>query len=349
MKANLRDFNLEELTAVIEGLGLPKYRAKQVYDWLYKSRVASVDEMKNLPKEMKDKLGEGYSADLPALKTEAKSETDNTTKYLFEFPDGAYIESVLMYDDDRITLCASTQAGCACGCRFCATGALGFKRDLQPHEILGQFIAAEKLSGAKITNVVFMGMGEPFLNWENLKKALFILSDNKGMNFSQTRITISTVGITPVIREIADGNYKFNLAISLITADDAKRSDLMPFNRKYTLKDIISAVKYYNKVTEREVTFEYIMFDGINDSEEDAELLLKTLRGTEYWVNLIPYNSVTGKEFVKPIRDKTIRFQTILIEAGKKAFIRREKGADIAAACGQLAGDRDTGNGVRDT
>jgi 23S rRNA (adenine2503-C2)-methyltransferase len=146
------------------------------------------------------------------------------------------------------------------------------------------------------------------------------------------------VGITPVIREIADAKYKFNLAISLITADDEKRSDLMPFNRKYTLKDIISAIKYYNKKTERKVTIEYILFDGINDSEEDAEKLLKALRGTEYMVNLIPYNSVSGREFSKPIRDKTIRFQTILIDAGKKAFIRREKGSDIAAACGQMAG-----------
>jgi 23S rRNA (adenine2503-C2)-methyltransferase len=338
MKANLRDFNMNELTDIVEGIGFPKFRAKQVYDWLYKSRVDSINDMKNLPKDMKEKLDEGYSAELPSLKAEAKSEQDNTTKYLFEFPDGAAIESVLMYDDDRITLCASTQAGCACGCRFCATGALGFTRDLLTHEILGQFIAAERLSGAKITNVVFMGMGEPFLNWENLKKALSILSDNKGMNFSQTRVTVSTVGITPVIREIADAKYKFNLAISLITADDEKRSDLMPFNRKYTLKDIISAIKYYNKKTERKVTIEYILFDGINDSEEDAEKLLKALRGTEYMVNLIPYNSVSGREFSKPGRDKTIRFQTILIDAGKKAFIRREKGADIAAACGQLAG-----------
>jgi len=346
MKANLRDFNIEELTEIVEGIGFPKFRAKQVYDWLYKSRVGSVEEMKNLSKDMKEKLGDGYCADLPALKTEAKSELDNTTKYLFEFPDGAAIESVLMYDDDRITLCASTQAGCACGCRFCATGALGFKRDLLPHEILGQFIAAEKLSGAKITNVVFMGMGEPFLNWENLKKALAILSDNKGMNFSMTRVTVSTVGITPVIREIADAGYKFNLAVSLITADDAKRSDLMPFNKKYTLKDIVSAIKYYNKETERQVTIEYIMFDGINDSEDDAEKLIKTLRGLDYMVNLIPYNSVSGREFTRPMRDKTIRFQTILIESGKKAFIRREKGADIAAACGQLAGD--AGNKERD-
>jgi 23S rRNA (adenine2503-C2)-methyltransferase len=340
MPKDLRDYTLQELTEEIKALGFPTFRAKQVYDWLFKSRVESADDMKNLPKELKEAITRGYTCALPALKTEAKSGIDNTAKYLFEFPDGAAIESVLMYDDDRVTLCASTQAGCACGCRFCATGALGFKRDLLTHEILGQFIAAEKLSGAKITNVVFMGMGEPFLNWENLKKALLILSDNKGMNFSQTRVTISTVGITPVIREIADGKYKFNLAISLISADDAKRSDLMPFNRKYTLKDIISAVKYYNKETEKEVTFEYILFEGINNSEEDAYQLLSALRGLKYMVNLIPYNIVSGKEFIKPIRDKTIRFQTILIEAGKRAFIRREKGADIAAACGQLAGGR---------
>jgi 23S rRNA (adenine2503-C2)-methyltransferase len=338
MKANLRDFNIDEITEIVKGLGFPAFRAKQVYDWLYKSRVDSIDDMKNLPKEIKEKLLEGYCAGLPSVKDEAKSELDNTTKYLFEFADGAAIESVLMYSDDRVTLCASTQAGCACGCRFCATAELGFKRDLLPHEILGQFIAAEKISGAKITNIVFMGMGEPFLNWDNLKKALLILSDNKGMNFSLTRVTISTVGITPVIREIADAKYKFNLAISLNSAFDEKRSDLMPFNRKYTLKDIVSAVKYYNKVTEKEVTFEYILFNGINDSEEDAEELIKLLRQVDYMVNLIPYNSVEGKEFTKPEREKAIRFQTILIEAGKKAFIRREKGADIAAACGQLAG-----------
>lgn len=343
MKKDLRDFSKAELVETIKTMGFPVFRANQVFDWLYKSRVDSIEAMKNLPKEIKEALDKEYECAFPALKTEAKSELDNTTKYLFEFPDGAAIESVLMYDDDRITLCASTQAGCACGCRFCATGTLGFTRDLATHEILGQFIAAEKLSGVKITNVVFMGMGEPFLNWENLKKALALLSDNKGLNFSLTRVTISTVGITPVIREIADAKYKFNLAVSLISADDVKRSGLMPYNKKYTLKDIISAVKYYNKETGRGVTFEYILFNGVNDSEDDAVKLVETLRGVDYMVNLIPYNSVTGKEFIRPTRDKILRFQEIIINSGKKAFIRREKGADIAAACGQLAGEKGLG------
>jgi 23S rRNA (adenine2503-C2)-methyltransferase len=343
MKPDLRDFTFEELAEQIKALGYPAFRAKQAYDWLYKSRVDSIEAMKNVPHEMKEALVAAYSVNLPVIKAEARSQVDDTVKYLFEFPDGARIESVLMFDRDRITLCASTQAGCACGCRFCATGALGFTRDLLPSEILGQFIAAEKASGAKITNMVIMGMGEPFLNWENLKKALSILSDGRGMNFSQTRITISTVGITPVIREIASGKYKFNLAISLVTADDEKRSGLMPYNKKYTIKDIISAVKYYNKETERDITIEYIMFEGINDSQDDAENLIAALRGIDYKVNIIPYNSIDTPQgaqagLKRPKKDTILAFQKTLMDAGKKAFIRREKGGDIAAACGQLAG-----------
>ncbi|HRU38865.1 MAG TPA: radical SAM protein, partial [Candidatus Goldiibacteriota bacterium] len=190
---NLREFTLAELSAAVKGLGFPEYRARQAYDWLYKSRVESVNDMKNLPAELKDKIAADYDCKLPELKAEAVSDIDNTVKYLFGFEDGASVESVLMYEDDRVTLCASTQAGCACGCRFCATGSLGYKRNLTVSEIIGQFIAAEKLSSVKITNIVFMGMGEPLLNWENLKKAVLILSDNKGINFSQTRITVSTV------------------------------------------------------------------------------------------------------------------------------------------------------------
>jgi 23S rRNA (adenine2503-C2)-methyltransferase len=338
MKRDLRNLTLSELTTAITALGFPPYRAKQAYDWLYKSKVDSIEEMKNLPKDMKQALDAEYTAALPEIVQEARSELDNTAKFLYELRDGAKIESVLMCDHERVTLCASTQAGCACGCRFCATAALGFTRDLEPAEIMGQFIAAERQTGVKITNIVFMGMGEPLLNWENLKKALLIISDGKGMNFSQSRITISTVGITNVIREIAAGKYKFNLAVSLVIADDEKRSGLMPMNKKYTLKDILSACKYYNKETDREITFEYILFNGVNDSIEDAEKLLKTLRGIDYKINLIPYNSVEGKEFSKPERQRVQMFQDVLMAAGKKAFIRREKGADIAAACGQLAG-----------
>jgi 23S rRNA (adenine2503-C2)-methyltransferase len=320
-------------------MGFEKYRAKQIFDWLYKSRINSLNEMRNMPKNIVEKLKINYDVFLPEIIKETKSETDETKKCLLKLKDGNRIECVLIYSGERITLCASTQVGCACACRFCSTATLGFKRNLDAGEIVSQIMLAMKMTDNKLTNVVFMGMGEPLLNWNNLRKAILILSDKNGVNFSQTRITVSTAGIVPVIKEIAESGLKINLAISLITADDEIRSKLMPINLKYPLKEIISAAEYYNKKKDECITFEYVLFGGINDGEKDAINLAEKLRKVNYKVNLIPYNDSLNKEFIKPNESKVKNFQKILMDNGIKVFIRKEKGADIKAACGQLAAE----------
>ena len=335
---DLRDYTEKELTDMVVALGFPKFRADQIFNWVYKSKAASIDQMKNLPQELKEALKKEH--EIASLKITATAESvDGTKKLLFEFSDGAKAECVMLPDEDEknVALCISSQAGCACACSFCATGALGFNRDLKPSEILAQFMEAEKQLGKVPDTIVFMGMGEPLLNWENLKKTIRILSEKKGYNYSQRRITVSTVGIVAVIKEIADSDFKFYLAVSLIAAENEKRSKLIPMNKKYPLREIIEACKYYYRKTKEEVFIEYILFDGVNDSPEHAEALAALLRGVKCKINLIPYNNVAGLPFKAPERDKVTAFQTILIEYGYKAFIRREKGADIAAACGQLA------------
>lgn len=339
MKKNLYGYTLQELTELMEKMGIEKYRAKQIFDWLYKSRVNMLDKMKNLPKNIIEKLKEDYEIFLPTLLKETESKIDGTKKYLLKLKDDAKIECVLIPDSNRITLCASTQVGCACGCKFCSTATLGFKRNLYTDEIIAQIMLAFEKTNKKLTNIVFMGMGEPLLNWENLYKAIMIISDKNGLNFSQTRITISTVGIVPVIKQIADLGLKINLAISLICINDEIRSEIIPFNKKYSLSEIIKAAEYYNKKTGEQITFEYVMFKNINDSEEDAKNLIEKLKSINYKINLIPYNNSLNKKFEKPDARKILYFQEILKSYGKKVFIRKERGSDIKAACGQLAAD----------
>ena len=339
MKQNLYNFTLQELTELIEKSGVEKYRANQIYDWLYKSQIISIDDMKNLPKNLISKFQSDFEIFLPEIIKETKSKTGETIKYLLELKDGAKIECVLISDKDRITLCASTQVGCGCGCKFCSTATIGFKRNLDSGEIVSQIMLAKKKTGNELTNIVFMGMGEPLLNWENLYRAILIIADKKGLNFSQKRITVSTVGIVPVIKQIADLNLKINIAISLICIDDNVRSELMPVNKKYSLSEIIKAAAYYNKKTGQEITFEYVMFKDINDSEKDARNLVNKLKSVNYKINLIPYNNSLNKKFEKPEYNKILNFQEILKNQGIKVFIRKEKGADIKAACGQLAAE----------
>ncbi|MCX8093932.1 MAG: 23S rRNA (adenine(2503)-C(2))-methyltransferase RlmN [Candidatus Goldbacteria bacterium] len=336
---NLYNCTLDELTDFIQKIKAEKYRAKQIFDWLYGKGITSIDEMKNLPKDLIEKLKEKFLISMPEIKKEIKSKIDETTKYLLMLKDDALIECVLLFDNDRITLCASTQVGCGCGCRFCSTAMLGFKRNLETGEIVSQIMLAREKTKNKLTNIVFMGMGEPLLNWENLYKAILIISDKNGLNFSQTRITISTVGIVPVIKQIADSDLKVNLAISLITVKDELRSELIPFNKKYPLKEIIKAAEYYNKKTKKQITFEYVLFKNINDSERDAMELVEKLKRVNFKINLIPYNSSLNTGFIKSEKKRVLNFQKILINHGIKAFIRKEKGADIKAACGQLAAD----------
>ncbi|MCX7698145.1 MAG: 23S rRNA (adenine(2503)-C(2))-methyltransferase RlmN [Candidatus Goldbacteria bacterium] len=334
---NLYNYTLDELIDFMQQIKAERYRAKQIFGWLYDKGITSIDEMKNLPKDLIKKLKERFLISIPEVKKETKSKIDGTTKYLLRLKDDALIECVLLFDNERITLCVSTQVGCGCGCRFCSTALLGFKRNLETGEIISQVMLARKKTNNKLTNIVFMGMGEPLLNWKNLNKAILVISDKNGLNFSQTRMTISTIGIVPVIKQIADSDLKVNLAISLITVKDELRSELMPFNKKYSLKEIIKAAEYYNKKTKKQITFEYVLFKNINDNEQDAMDLIEKLKDVDYKINLIPYNSSLNTGFSKSENEKMLNFQKILISHGIKAFIRKEKGADIKAACGQLA------------
>jgi 23S rRNA (adenine2503-C2)-methyltransferase len=337
-KIDLRSMMRTEIQEAVVELKHPKFRGDQIFQWLFKG-AETIDDMKTLSKELKEDLKKaGYYVSALRVAKRVDSQTDGTVKFLFKLEDGEKIESVVLPDKERTTLCISSQVGCACGCAFCATGALGFKRDLSTGEIISQFIWAQKETGVKLDNVVFMGMGEPMLNWENVKRAIFILNDEKGFHFAQLRVTVSTIGVLPAIKEMADNDYRFGLAISLITANNAVRSKMIPMNSKYPLSEIVKMAKYYSDKTERPVMFEYPIFAGVNDSLTDADSLFRLLKGIDYKINLIPYNNTGAKDFVKPDMLKVKEFQKYLMEKGAKIFIRKEKGSDIAGACGQLAG-----------
>jgi 23S rRNA (adenine2503-C2)-methyltransferase len=265
------------------------------------------------------------------------SRIDGTIKLLFKFHDGAPAESVVLFNKSRATACLSSQSGCSCACAFCATGALGFKRDLTPSEITAQFTACLREAGARLSSLVFMGMGEPFLNWENVKRAILILSDQKGFAFPQSRITVSTIGIVPVIKELAISGLKVKLAVSLVTVDEPRRAGLVPMNKKYPLPEVLAAAAYYCGKSGNAVFFEYILFDGLNDSRRDAENLRDLVQDIDCKINLIPYNRFTRKDPSPAGTERAWEFQEVLVGAGIRTHLRREKGSDIGAACGQLA------------
>ena len=335
---DIRDFTRQELAGTMISLGEKGSRVDRIFNFLHRKGAESFDAMTGVPEEFKGKLAARYSlAPAPAVEKRV-SKTDKTIKLLFRFPDGAAAESVVIFNKKTVSACLSAQSGCACGCAFCATGGLGFKRDLRPHEILAQFAACRREAGRAPDSVVFMGMGEPFLNWANVKKSVLLLSDNKGHNFPQARITVSTVGVVPVIRELAESRLEIRLAVSLITADEKQRAELTPMEKKYPLREIVEAAGYYCARTKKTVFFEYIFFDGLNDSPQDAQKLLALIKGVPCKVNLIMYNPNPGGAVFTPGRfEKGKVFQNILVEAGIRTHMRREKGADIAAACGQLA------------
>ncbi len=334
---DLRDFTRQELAGTLISIGEKGSRIDKVFNCLYRKGAESFDAMAGVQEEFKAKLAARYSL-TPAPKIEKLvSKLDGTIKLLFTFPDGAKAESVVLFNKKTVSACISSQSGCACGCVFCATGGLGLKRDLRPHEILAQYAACRREAGRQLDSLLFMGMGEPFMNWANVRKSVLLLSDNKGYNFPQTRITVSTVGIVPVIRELAESRLEIRLAVSLITADEKHRAELTPMSKKYSLREIIGGARYYTDRTKRMVFFEYILFDGVNDSAEDAKKLLALIKDVPCKVNLIMYNPVPGGTFTPGRFEKGKEFQTILVEAGIRTHMRREKGTDIAAACGQLA------------
>ena len=336
----LSGLSLDELTAFVKELGQPAFRAKQIHSWIYSKWVGSFDEMTDLSADLRDKLKE--VAQVPLLKlAHLEVSRDSTRKYLFELPDGQMVESVLMAFEDRPSLsaCLSSQVGCADGCTFCATGYLGFKRNLSPQEIVDQAMCIQRESGKRIANIVYMGQGEPLLNTENVIASINIL--NQSVGIGARHITVSTSGIVPGIDRLAAENMPLTLALSLHAPDRLTREEIVPITDKYPIHKVMEAVRNYYKTTKRRVTIEYVLLEGINDSPEQARQLAELVRDLHSNINLIPFNPTRNKEGVilygRPQISVQKRFADIAGKSGKTVTIRLERGTDIDAACGQLA------------
>jgi 23S rRNA (adenine2503-C2)-methyltransferase len=336
-KVDLKNLAVSELRDLIGLLGKEGYRTPQLLKWLYSIGVRSFDEMTNLSKKFREELNQiSFISELFPLRTEEAR--DGTKKFLFQLDDGNRIESVLIPEKERLTLCISTQAGCAMGCRFCLTGKKGLKRNLTASEILNQVLAVRRglPRDASITNIVLMGMGEPLANYENTLKALSLMACPDAFKFSSRRITLSTVGLVPEIERLAKEKITFQLAISLNATHDETRSRIMPINRGYSLKELLSVCRRFPLKPRTRITFEYVLLEGVNDSLKEAKELVKILRGIPSKVNLIPLNEAPAIPFKRP-RDERVRaFQEILMEGGLTAIVRASKGSEISAACGQL-------------
>ena len=344
-RIDLKNLSPLELEEFIASFGKERYRSIQILRWLYQKSIHSIDEMTNLSKRLREELSQTSSiSTLHPLKVEQAR--DGTKKFLFQLEDGNRIESVLIPDKARLTLCVSTQAGCALGCRFCLTGRNGFKRNLAVSEILNQILSVrETLTGEKsITNVVLMGMGEPLANYKNTLKAIGLMVNPDAFKFSSRRITLSTVGLLPELERLAQETIQFRLAISLNATDEESRSHLMPINHRYPLNRVLEACRNFPLRRRARITFEYVLVKGVNDSSQDARRLLRILRGIPSKVNLIPLNEAPGIPFKKPSEDKIARFQEILMQGGLTAIVRKSKGAEISAACGQLQGKEGASN-----
>lgn len=332
-----------QLAELLEEQGQPSYRGAQILDWIYKKRARSWEEMSNLPPALRSALAEHYPL-RPLTHTLTKGSEDTTRKFLLQLPDQRYIETVLipaspaLYGEksDRHTLCVSSQVGCAYGCKFCASGLDGFSRNLTAAEIVSQIILAEELSGEKVNNLVFMGMGEPLANFTNLSNALQMITSDWGLNIGARRITVSTSGLVPQIKKLAELPQQIRLAISLHGPDDVTREKIMPVNKKYPVAELFDALRIWNSKKNQKITLEYILIDGINASSEKAGILAKRARSIRAKVNLIPYNTVEGLPWMRPNDQDCLRFKKVLTNAGVSATLRLEKGHDIDAACGQL-------------
>lgn len=342
-KPSIHSLLLDEIERYLGALNERPYRAKQVVDWVYEKRVNSFDEMSDLPQALRERLANEFGfGNLETVRVLGSKDT--TRKFLFRLSDGNLIESVLipaspaLYGErsDRRTICVSTQVGCAYGCKFCASGLDGFSRNLDASEIVQQLLAVEKATGERIDNVVFMGMGEPLANLANVVRAIRIINAPWGLEIGARHITVSTSGLAPQIRKLADEMLQSRLAISLHGATDEVRNKIMPVNRKYDLTTLLAACDYYASKKKQRIYFEYILIAEVNDAEEQAHLLAGHARRLGARVNLIPYNTVEGLGWSRPSREKQERFLSILRTHGIVATLRREKGHDIDAACGQL-------------
>lgn len=336
-KIILSGLALEDFEKITDELKASKFRARQIHNWIYLKSVKSIDEMTNLSKDFREKLNKIATVTDVKVKTKQVSE-DGTIKYLIEYPDGQCVETVLMRFDNRanLTACVSSQVGCAVNCAFCATGKRGFIRNLTAQEIIEQVLTIQQDTGLKVTNVVFMGQGEPLLNLNNVLEALNIF--NNSFQIGARRITISTSGIIPQINELAELEMQSTLAISLHSPNSNIRKQIMPIENKYNLSELKKALKNYTEKTGRRITIEYLLIKDLNDTVEVAKETANYLKDIKCNINLIPYNSTDENGFSKPKSDAIMKFKYILEHSGKKVTIRLERGADIDAACGQLAG-----------
>ena len=339
LKKNIKDFNLDDLKAEMERIGEKSFRAEQIFKWIFQNNVSSFDEMTNLSNDLRNKLNNNYSLGLFKIEKKLVS-IDGTKKYLFNLNDDEHnlIESVLMEYIHGYTICVSSQVGCKMGCKFCASTGIPFGRNLTPGEIVEQILEIEKDSNIKISNIVFMGIGEPLDNFDNVMKAIDIINNPKGLNIGARHISISTSGIVPKIYELADRTDKFQctLSVSLHSSNNATRSSMMPINNKYPIEELIEACKYYIEKTNKRISFEYALAKENNDNLEDAKKLVELLNGMLCHVNLIPINEIKEGKYRKSTNENIIKFRDYLNDHGIVATIRRELGSDIEAACGQL-------------
>lgn len=335
-KKDIVSMSFDELSSELKSMGLPAFRAKQIYDWLHKKLVSSFEEMTNISKELIEKLNDNFVIFGCSIEKKLVSSYDNTVKYLFVLPDGEYLECVVMDYKYGYTICVSTQVGCKMGCAFCASGIGGFKRQLAPSEILGQIYAAQRDLGVRISRIVLMGMGEPLDNFDNVMKFLELVSDERGLNIGMRHISLSTSGIVPRIYDLLDRRLQLTLSVSLHAPNDEIRSKIMPVNNKWSVSELLGACRRYADVTSRRISFEYAMMQGVNDSAECAAELAGKLKGILCHVNLIPANEVPEKGHKRSNDTDIEKFKAILEKAGHTVTVRRTLGSDINASCGQL-------------
>ncbi|MBQ7141200.1 MAG: 23S rRNA (adenine(2503)-C(2))-methyltransferase RlmN [Bacilli bacterium] len=331
---NIYNYTLDELEEYFLSIGEKKFKALQIFDWLYKKRVKCIDEMTNIKKDTLKNIENNFKFDKIEI-VDIKNGKD-VKKYLFKLEDGNYIEAVLMIHNYGNSLCISTQVGCNMGCKFCESGRLKKKRNLETYEMVQQILVIEDVEKLRISHVVLMGIGEPFDNYDNVLKFIRIINNPKGLELGARHITISTCGLVDKIRKFMNENLQVNLAISFHAPNDEIRNKIMPINKRYNISELIGVIKEYIKKTNRRVTFEYIMLEGINDSKECAKELSILLKGLNAYVNMIPYNETNNIEYKRTKNEKIVEFYDILKKNGINVTVRREFGSLIDAACGQL-------------
>jgi 23S rRNA (adenine2503-C2)-methyltransferase len=334
---NLLDLSPAEMEALAETLGAPRYRGRQLAQWIYLKGVTDLEAMSDLPRAFRTALAEQAGVELPEIERRTPSQ-DGSQKLVLRYPDGARVQAVLMPDGDRLTLCVSTQVGCGFGCAFCFTGTMGLERNLSAGEIVAQVLVARAglAAGERLTHIVYMGMGEPLANYAATVKSLRLLTDPHAFGLSPRRITVSTVGLVSGIERLARENLRVNLAISLHATSNEIRDRIMPVNRGFAIEELLAACRRFPLPFRQRMTFEYVLLDGVNDAVEDARRLVRLLKGIRAKINLIPFNDWEGSGFARPPLPRILAFQAVLLEHGITATIRWSKGEDIGAACGQL-------------